>query len=212
MKTPCDTPAVLLADKLHFQYLEPALFTNFSVRVMPGVTLVCGGSGSGKSTLLRLLAGVQPLSAGQLHIHGISLQDEPEAYRQQVLWTEPRSTVFDELTALQYFELQRRTYGGFTTSHLAGLIKGLNLEPHVNKPLYMLSTGSKRKVWLAAAFASSAAVTLIDEPFAALDTDSTGFALQLLEDAATHGARAWVIAHFEQPGKVALAGRIDLGD
>ena len=104
------------------------------------------------------------------------------------------------------------SYGGFTTSHLAGLIKGLNLEPHVNKPLYMLSTGSKRKVWLAAAFASGAALTLLDEPFAALDTASTGFALNMLEDAATQNKRAWVLAHYEAPGKVPLAGMIDLGD
>ena len=212
MKTPCDTPAVLLADKLHFQYLEPALFTNFSVRVMPGVTLVCGGSGRGKSTLLRLLAGVQPLSAGQLHIHGISLQDEPEAYRQQVLWTEPRSTVFDELTALQYFELQRRTYGGFTTSHLAGLIKGLILEPHVNKPLYMLSTGSKRKVWLAAAFASHAAVALLDDPFAALDKPSIRFVADVLRRLAKQSERAVVITGYAAPDNLALAGLIDLGD
>ena len=74
----------------------------------------------------------------------------------------------------------------------------------------MLSTGSKRKVWLAAAFASGAAVTLLDEPFAALDKASIGFVLELLGDVAAHTERAWVLADFEAPGKVPLAAILDL--
>ena len=57
---------------------------------------------------------------------------------------------------------------------LQHLIQAFELTPHLEKPLYMLSTGSKRKVWLAAAFASGAAVTLLDQPFAALDKASVG--------------------------------------
>ena len=206
------TPAVLQADGLHFAYTGQDLFANFSARIHPGVTLVRGGSGRGKSTLLRLLAGALPLTVGQLHINGVSLQDQPTAYRQQVFWTEPRTDAFDQITALEYFQLQRQTHGGLTGGDLPALVDGLRLEPHLNKPLYMLSTGSKRKVWLAAAFASGAAVTLLDEPFAALDTASTGFALSMLEDAATHRGRAWVLAHYEAPGRLPLAGMIDLGD
>ncbi len=205
-------PAVLQADGLHFEYAGQALFANFSARINPGVTLVRGGSGRGKSTLLRLLAGTLPLTAGQLHINGISLQDQPAAYRQQLFWTEPRTDAFDQITALEYFQLQRQAYGGFTGGDLAALVDGLRLEPHLGKPLYMLSTGSKRKVWLAAAFASGAAVTLLDEPFAALDTASIGFVMSMLEDAATQRARAWVLAHYEAPGQLPLAGTIDLGD
>ena len=50
------------------------------------------------------------------------------------------------------------------------------------------------------------------EPFAALDTASTGFVLDMLEDAATHRGRAWVLAHYEAPGNLPLASMIDLGD
>ena len=204
-------PAVLQAESLHFQYDSHTLFANFSASFMPGVTLVCGGSGCGKSTLLRLLAGALPLAAGQLHINRISLQDQSAAYRQQVFWIDPRADAFDQHTTLEYFELQRRTYGGFIQNQLAALVNGLGLAPHLSKPLYMLSTGSKRKVWLAAAFASGAAVTLLDEPFAALDTASREFVMKMLEDAATHPSRAWVLADHEAPGEVPLAGTIDLG-
>ena len=203
---------VLRAKKLQFQYPGQPLFEDFSASVMPGITLVCGGSGRGKSTLLRLLAGALLPSAGELCINDIRLQDQPVAYRQQVLWTEPHTDAFDPLTALEYFALQRREHGGFAKDHLDALVDGLSLAPHIDKPLYMLSTGSKRKVWLAAAFASDAAVTLLDEPFAALDTPSTDFVLDMLGAAAAHPARAWVLTHYEAPGKVQLSGTIDLGD
>jgi len=47
----------------------------------------------------------------------------------------------------------------------------------------MLSTGSKRKVWQAAAFASGAALNLIDDPFAGLDQGSINFVTQQLNQA-----------------------------
>jgi len=76
----------------------------------------------------------------------------------------------------------------------------------------MLSTGSKRKVWLSAAFASGAAVTLIDEPFVALDKRSIDFLLELLQDVADHPARAWVVADYTAPAGVPLAAMVELAE
>lgn len=206
------TPAVLQVKDLCFRYPQRELFTDWSTRIPPGVTLVRGGDGSGKSTLLRLLAGELPAHAGQLQVNDAHLSNQPIAYRQQVFWADPWSDAFDQMTPLDYFKSVQRLHPGFDEPLLADLIAGLSLEPHLDKHLYMLSTGSKRKVWLAAAFASGAAVTLLDDPFAALDKTSVGFVMALLQEAADHPARAWVIAHYEAPRDVPLAAIIDLGD
>lgn len=204
--------AVLQATGLCFCYPQRELFTCWSARIPPGVTLIRGGDGSGKTTLLRLLAGELPASAGHLQINGIFLNEQPEAYRQQIFWADPRSDAFDQMTPLGYFQSLHQRHPGFDEQILADLIEGLSLTPHLDKFLYMLSTGSKRKVWLAAAFAAGAAVTLLDEPFAALDKASIGFVTALLREAAHHPARAWVIAHYETPDDTSLAAIIDLGD
>jgi energy-coupling factor transporter ATP-binding protein EcfA2 len=86
------------------------------------------------------------------------------------------------------------------------------LDEHIDKALYMLSTGSKRKVWIAAAIASGAEVILIDDPFAALDKPSIRFITQLLQEASKLSTRAWVISGYEAPEGVNLAQLIDLGD
>ena len=75
----------------------------------------------------------------------------------------------------------------------------------------MLSTGSRRKVWLAAAFASGAGLTLLDQPFAALDKASMGVINELLQKAAGHPERAWVVADYVAPPGVPLAGQAELG-
>ncbi len=92
------------------------------------------------------------------------------------------------------------------------LLAGFSLSDHLEKPLYMLSAGTRRKVWLSAAFASGAPLTLIDEPFAALDLPAKDFLTALLHDAAEHSARAFVVAHFEPLGDVPVVQVVDLGD
>jgi ABC-type multidrug transport system ATPase subunit len=176
------------------------------------VTLLRGDDGSGKTTLLRMLAGDLAADSGVLAIKGVGLKETPADYRRQVFWMDQRSTQFDQITALQYFDSLRGQYPDLDAALLPKLAEGLALTPHLAKPLYMLSTGSKRKVWLAAAFASGAAVTLLDEPFAALDKASIGFVLELLQDAAQHATRAFVMAHYEAPPGVALAQVIELGE
>lgn len=206
------TAAVLQAQGLSFHYPQRALFTDWSARIPPGVSLVRGGDGCGKTTLLRLLAGELTAAAGQLQLGEVRMDEQPGAYRQQVFWVDPRSDAFDQMTALDYFKSLHHLHPGFDEQLLAELIEGLSLAPHLDKSLYMLSTGSKRKVWLAAAFASGAALTLLDQPFAALDKASLDFVMALLKEAADHPARAWVIAHYEAPRDAPLAAIIDLGN
>lgn len=205
---------MLLIKDLSFCYPNPKveLFAHLSVTIPPGVTLVQGGDGRGKSTLLRLMAGALAADAGQLQLNGVSLAEQPESYRRQLFWMEPRSTDFDQLTPLQYFETVGRRYPGFDADSMDSLIEGLGLEPHKGKQLFMLSTGSKRKAWLAAAFASGAALLLLDEPFAALDAPSIAFVKEQLQAVSTQAGRAAVIADYAAPSGVTLAGVIDLGD
>ncbi len=197
--------AVLRADSIHY-HPQRELFTNWSARIPPGFTLVGGGEGTCKTTLLRLLAGVLPAQHGRLVAHGVCLGDDPVAYRQQVFRADPRSDAHDQVTAADYFKSQQDFHRGFDLPKLAILIEGLSLTPHLGKPMYMLSTGSKRKVWLAAAFAAGAAMTLLDEPFAVLDNASVGFVLELLEDASYDSARGIRDRGLREAGQRAAGG------
>ena len=153
--------AVLQVEGLGFAHpKQPALFTNWSLAITPGVTWLGGDESTGKTTLLRLLAGELNAQQGSLWINGVTLAEQPAAYRSQVAWVDPRTQAFDALSPQAYWERLRSQCPTWNGALLADLIDGLALVPHVSKALYMLSTGTKRKVFLAGSLASGAAESL----------------------------------------------------
>lgn len=209
---PLQSTPTLQVSKLNFSWPAQQLITDFSADIGAGITLVKGGDGRGKSTLLRLMAGALPAQSGQLQINGIDLQTQPDHYKTQVFWADPRSDAFDQMSVPDYFEWQQRNHPHFDDGVRADAVAGLGLAEHLQKQLYMLSTGSKRKVFIAAALASGAAVTLLDEPFAAVDAVSIGFMLKWLKSAQSSTNRAWVIADYTAPDGLLLRQTLDLGD
>lgn len=195
---------VLHVKGLRFGWAELPLFNGLSFDIPPGVSLVRGDDGSGKSTLLRLLAGAQNADAGSIAIHGIHLDERHDAYRHQVFWIDPQTEAHDALSAKGYLDSLSHHYPNFNAQALTELVQGFGLGPHLAKPMYMLSTGSRRKVWLTAAFAAGTPLTLIDQPFAALDAPSIRFLRGLLQDAADHPSRAWLLADHEVPEGIPL--------
>ncbi len=187
---------------LGFGYGKHRIFDNLSATIHPGVTFIQGGDGRGKTTLMRLLAGELKPDGGHLDIGG----DGPD----RLFWIDPRTEAFDQIVASDFFSQQRELYPRFDDAMLTSLVTGLDLASHTHKKLFMLSTGSKRKVLIAAALASGAPVTLLDMPFAAIDKPSKDFLLLQFRLAAGGSDRALVVADYEPPGGVQLAGVVDL--
>ncbi len=202
---------LLQVDDLCFAYPQRRVFAHWSAHFAAGVTALCGGEGSGKTTLLKLLCGDLGADGGRLSIAGVRLDQQPGDYRSQVFRTDPRSQALDQVTPQDWFASLRERYPRFDPVRCNVLLQRLSLQEHRHKPMFMLSTGSRRKVWLAAAGACSATVTLLDQPFDALDQASVAAVLALLHDASRDRARAWLVADYEPPPGLALAQSIDLG-
>ena len=203
---------ILQVQALSFGYPSHPLFQEWSAVIDSGVTVLRGGDGRGKTSLLRLLAGELPAQGGDLQILDISLRQQADNYRRQIFWADPDSDAFDQMTVSAYLASLRTRYPTFDDAALAALISGLSLTAHMDKQLFMLSTGTRRKVWICAAFACGAVLTLLDMPFAGLDKASIQFVSGLLNQVAEQTARAWVIAMYEKPQDIPMAALIDLGD
>jgi ABC-type multidrug transport system ATPase subunit len=203
---------VLQISKLSLAYPGCVVVRDFSAQPANGLVLVRGGGGRGKTTLACVLAGELAPDAGHVQLGDVWLHEQPEAFRQQVFWADTRSAAHDAMTCRDYLAAVQRRYPAFDEARLHRAIEGLSLAPHLDKNIFMLSTGSKRKLYLAAGFACGAALTLLDTPFAALDKVSIRFALALLAEAAQYSDRLWVLADYEQPEGMTLPMLIDLGD
>ena len=197
--------AVLTVQGLHFSWPGIPLFHNLNLMVPAGVSAVCGDESSGKTTLLRLLSGDLLPDRGSIVVHGTT-----QSLGTQVFRTQPRSDALDAVSAQSWWASLHLQYPNFNAPLAAELARGFALEPHVTKPMYMLSAGSKRKAWLCAAFAAGTPLTLIDEPFAALDMASIRFLHDLLREASTHAGQAWMLADHSPPEGLVLKTQLVL--
>lgn len=201
-------PVLLAAEALNLAWPgQPPLFAaplHFTLR--PGLALVQGGELRGKTTLLRLIAGeLAPGSGTLLRAPGAT-----------VFFEQPARPALDPTVARQWLLSLRALHPRWEADVEAALASAFRLEEHLDKPFYMLSAGSRRKVGLLAAAASGATLTLLDMPYAALDSASCQALTALLRDAATGAqGRAWVLADYTLPTGLAasaLMARVDLGD
>lgn len=159
-----------------------------------GLSWICGDEGSGKTTLLRLLAGdLQPLSGQVIRPAG------------GVFWADLQGAEHDATVVQDCWQQYQSDCPNWDAQLLQDLAAELDMTQHCHKPLFMLSTGSRRKVGLIAALASGASVTLLDQPFAALDQRSVLTIKTFLEEAAFATMRAWIVADYEAPNDLTLA-------
>jgi hypothetical protein len=114
----------------------------------------------------------------------------------------------------EWLDRHRQAFASWDVGLEADLIEEFELDVHIDKPLYMFSRGSFRKLGLVAAFACGADVAFMETPFAALDGRSCVLLAELLNEAAAHSKRAWVVSDYEVPPQLlssAFSNIIDLG-
>lgn len=200
-------PVSLTIRDLTVAYPDSApIVAGWHAALAPGVTLVEGDTGSGKSTLVRVLAGEQRAQGGALALGGLALDRNESAYCAQV-WC------FDPATDAHDHALTETLPGALAIDAAAwhAHARAFGLEPHFGKAMYMLSTGSRRKAWLAAAMACARPLVLLDEPTAALDAPSIAHLMRALGELARRRERIVVVASSQAlPESIALEARYAL--
>lgn len=127
-----------------------------------------GPSGCGKSTALRLLAGLSPVSAGELIVAGRT----PDAAAADLAFVFQEPTLLPWLTVARNVEIPQKLRGipaaerSDTTRRVLDLVQ---LSEKAGAFPRQLSGGQKMRVSIARALALAPRILLLDEPFGALD-------------------------------------------
>ncbi|HSX69040.1 ABC transporter ATP-binding protein [Nocardioides sp.] len=149
-----------------------AALDEVSLDVQPGEVLaVLGPSGCGKSTLLRAVAGLEPLTEGQITWDGRDLAGVPTYKRGFALLFQDgqlfaHRTVGDNVA---YPLRLRRTPRRTVRARVAELLELVGLAGYADRSPSTLSGGERQRVALARALATSPRLLLLDEPLSALD-------------------------------------------
>lgn len=178
---------------------ERWVLSDVSLAVPPrGLTHLRGANGAGKTTLLRILAGELAPSRGEVLVEGRPLGPGPGEGRHRLVFVPEALAPSPWLTGDEYLAF-RLALRGTSDEELARTIEDFDLGSFVRRPMATLSGGERRRVVLAAALTSPAAVVLLDEPTANVDARHCDLLAERLRREA--GTRAVLVAtHLDRTG------------
>ena len=164
---------------------------NLDVMVGEGVTLL-GENGAGKTTLLRLLAsGLRP-TRGEGRVMGFDLRDS-RAVRDHIHLMPVDAGLYPDLSCTENLDFALKMHG--QSGDVAAALRRVTLEAAANRRVRFLSAGMRKRLALARAHLLARPLTLVDEPFANLDTAGRGLVLELLGELRAEGVTLLIAAH-----------------
>ncbi|MEY8883264.1 ABC transporter ATP-binding protein [Donghicola sp. XS_ASV15] len=163
---------ILDIQNLYKSYGQTEILKDINVSIEKGDFLVLvGPSGCGKSTLLNCIAGLEPITGGQLNIAGqdmtnVSPKDRNIAMVFQSYALYPTMSVAKNIT----FGMKVRGVDkSVQDQKLAEVAKQLQIEKLLNRKPSQLSGGQRQRVAMGRALVRDPALFLFDEPLSNLD-------------------------------------------
>ena len=184
---------MVVVDALTKRFGRLEVLRGVSATFEPGrVTAVVGPNASGKTTMMKSILGLVLPDAGAVTIDGRPAND-PEVRRNVgYLPQEPRFP--DNLRVRELFAFVQDLRGE-RPDGLDALVDLFQLRPHLDKPLRVLSGGSKQKASAVLAFLFRPTVLLLDEPSAGLDPVASSRLKDRITEERAKGATVILTSH-----------------
>jgi Cu-processing system ATP-binding protein len=157
------------------------------------VTAVLGPNGSGKTTLIKMVLGLVRPDAGRIEVEGRVL-DGDCGYRARIGYMPQAARFPDNLTAGEIIAMLEDLRGPGAAVDRQ-LLKEFDLGRELDRPVRVLSGGTRQKVSAAAAFLFDPPLVILDEPTAGLDPIANGVLKQKIRAERMRGRTIVLTSH-----------------
>ena len=164
--------------------------------------VVCGPSGSGKSTLIRCLNRLEQHQQGNIHVHGIELNNDVknvDEIRREVGMVFQHFNLFPHLSILENCMLApiwvRKTPREDAEKTAMHFLTRVKIPEQAHKYPGQLSGGQQQRVAIARALCMQPQLMLFDEPTSALDPEMIKEVLDTMVELAEDGMTMICVTH-----------------
>ncbi|KRL61588.1 ABC transporter ATP-binding protein [Latilactobacillus fuchuensis] len=157
-----------------------------------------GLNGAGKSTTIKHVIGLLTPQAGTITLNGVTLQSNPNQYRQKMAYVPETPILYPELTLKEHLDLTIMAYQldpEKTWVKANQLLKQFRLDNKLDWFPVHFSKGMRQKVMIVNAFMTDADLFIIDEPFTGLDPLAIHDLLDIIADKKAQGAAILMSTH-----------------
>jgi heme exporter protein A len=151
-----------------------------------GALWLAGPNGSGKSSLLRLMAGLLEPVEGAITWDGEAIAGDREAHRTRLRYVGHLDAVKPHLTVAENLRFWAE-YWDVPTAQVMPALERMGLAQLRDAAGRRLSAGQRRRLALARLLLAPAALWLLDEPTAALDSDGVALFTALIAECRAAG-------------------------
>ncbi len=161
---------------------------------------ILGPSGAGKTTLLRALSGQQAISAGEIRLGGVLLDEVPNL-AETLGFVPQQEIVHLDLTgreALRFsalLRLPKRTPRREIEKLIQRLSERLGLTEHLDKPARALSGGQLKRLSVCVELLNRPSLLFLDEPTSGLDPEAETELMQHLQELTHTGCTVVATTH-----------------
>ncbi|MEO0943081.1 MAG: ABC transporter ATP-binding protein, partial [Cyanobacteria bacterium J06642_12] len=158
------------------------LYRDFNLDILKGkITCIFGPNGCGKSTLLNTISGLIPFDSGSISFEGKTLDRVTIGY----VFQNYRDALFPWLKAIDNIEYPLKVMGVSKSERdrrVRTLVESFNIQIDLNRYPYQLSGGQQQLISILRALITEPDVLFLDEPFSALDFETTLFIRDKLQE------------------------------
>ncbi|WP_291783735.1 ATP-binding cassette domain-containing protein [Cecembia sp.] len=162
-----------------FQY--DWIFKSLTTVIPEGEAIaITGSNGSGKSTLLKCIAGLNPLTEGNVYFHWKNQEVNDADIFNHLVISAPYLELPEEFQLLELLQFHFKFKRPFNEMSFDEMMDKMYLKDHKFKPINQFSSGMKQRLKLGLCLFSDVPLVLLDEPTSNLDEKGVLWYLELI--------------------------------